>query len=263
MHVRSLQFCTVQREGPLTIVTLARPEVLNALHAPANFELSGVFDDFSADPAQAVAIITGAGARAFCAGNDLKHQAAGGDMTRAPGGFGGLTVRHTLDKPVIAAVNGIAMGGGFELALACDLIIASSDAFFALPEPRVGMAALGGGIQRLARQIGMKQAAGLLLTGRRVDARDGERLGFVNEVAAPGTVLAAARRWAGLMLECSPAAVRATKQAVRLGLEERDLGKAIEAQRSYPAVRAMLESEDYVEGPLAFAQKRKPAWQLG
>ena len=146
-----LEFVKVDREGPITIVTLNRPEVMNSLHSPANMELDRVFTEFSDDPEQWVAIVTGAGDRAFSAGNDLKYQAAGGDMTLPDSGFAGLTSRFDLTKPVIAAVNGLAMGGGFEIALACDIIIASQVATFSLPEPTVGLAALGGGLHRLPR----------------------------------------------------------------------------------------------------------------
>ncbi|HEY0106242.1 MAG TPA: enoyl-CoA hydratase-related protein, partial [Rhizomicrobium sp.] len=157
------EFCKVEREGRLTIVTLNRPEVMNALHAPAHAELAQVFDDFAADPDAWVAIVTGAGERAFSAGNDLKVTAAGGGsagtvLPRHPSGFGGLASRFDLDKPLIAAVNGIAMGGGFEIALACDIILAADGAVFALPEPRVGLAALAGGLHRLPRVIGAKRA---------------------------------------------------------------------------------------------------------
>ena len=163
-----LKFSKVTRKGPITIVTLSRPEVYNALHTDAHFELNKVFDDFSADPEQWVAIVTGAGDKAFCAGNDLKWQAAGGKRGWDKGGFAGLTSRFDCDKPIIAAVNGVAMGGGFEIALACDLIIASENAMFALPEPRVGLAALAGGLHRLPRQIGLKRAMGMILTARHV-----------------------------------------------------------------------------------------------
>jgi enoyl-CoA hydratase/carnithine racemase len=152
------EFCSVEKADHITLVTIERPERMNALHPPGNAELGEMFDDFAADPDAWVAIITGRGERAFSAGNDLRYQAEGGERVPMPRGFGGLTSRFDLSKPVIAAVNGVAMGGGFEIALACDIIIASDNALFALPEPRVGLAALAGGLHRLPRQIGTKQA---------------------------------------------------------------------------------------------------------
>lgn len=256
------QFCRVEREGRLTIVTLNRPEVMNALHAPAHVELSEVFDEFAKDPEQWVAIVTGAGERAFSAGNDLKVTAAGGPRPAMPsGGFGGLTSRFDLAKPVIAAVNGIAMGGGFEIALACDVIVASDRAVFALPEPRVGLAALAGGLHRLPREIGTKRALGMILTGRRVSAEEGKALGFVNEVVPHGELMNAARRWAREIMEASPMSVRASKEAVYRGLNETSVEAALQNQNSYPAVAAMFRSDDLREGPRAFAEKRAPQWK--
>jgi crotonobetainyl-CoA hydratase len=254
------EFVDVKQRGRISVVTLNRPDVLNALHKPAHFELHKVFNDFAADPDQWVVIVTGAGDRAFCAGNDLKWQAAGGERGWNSSGFGGLTLRFHCDKPIIAAVNGVAMGGGFEIALACDLIIASENATFALPEPRVGLAALAGGLQRLPRQIGLKRAMGMILTGRHVSAREGFELGFVNEVVPAGEALRAAERWADQICQNSPMSVRASKQAVMEGLNH-PLPEAMIAQREYPAVREMIESADYVEGPKAFAEKRPPRWQ--
>ena len=257
------QFIDVSRHGPVTTITINRPDVMNALHSPANFELHDAFDGFANDPDQWVAIVTGAGERAFSAGNDLKAQASsgGGMPAMPPSGFGGLCARFDLNKPLIAAVNGVAMGGGFEIALACDLIVASESAVFALPEPRVGLAALGGGLLRLPRQIPMKHAMGMILTGRRVMADEGARLGFVNEVVPPSELQAAARRWADQMLQCSPMSVRASKQTAYAGHDEPSLEIAIRQQRQYPAAAAMLASEDLIEGPLAFSQKRVPNWK--
>ena len=255
------EYVTVDRDGPITTVTLNRPEVMNALHSFAHAELDEVFNNFAADPDQWVAIVTGAGERAFSAGNDLKHQARGGRLGSPPSGFAGLTSRFDLTKPVIAAVNGVAMGGGFEIALACDLIIASENAVFALPEPRVGLAALAGGLHRLPREIGLKRAMGMILTGRRVTAREGLELGFVNEVVAPAELMSAARRWAGLVGECSPMSIRASKQAVMRGLDEPSLEAALKGQSRYGAVAALYKSEDFVEGPRAFAEKRPPQWK--
>lgn len=251
----------VDREGHVTIITLNRPEVMNALHSPAHFEMHEALDALAADPEQWVGIITGAGERAFSAGNDLKHQATGGEMRSPPTGFAGLTSRFDLNKPLIAAVNGVAMGGGFEIALACDIIVAAEGAVFALPEPRVGLAALAGGLHRLPRAIGVKRAMGMILTGRRVTAAEGEALGFVNEVVPAGDLMAAARRWAGQIAELSPMSVRASKEAVFKGLDEPTLEAAIKGQNRYPAVSALFTSEDFVEGPLAFSQKRAPNWR--
>ena len=253
-------FSQAARDGHLFVVTIDRPEVMNALHPAGNAELAGVFDEFAADPDLWVAIITGAGPRAFSAGNDLKYQAGGGDRSGQPkAGFGGLTSRYDLNKPVIAAVNGVAMGGGFEIALACDIIVAAENAVFALPEVRVGLAALAGGVHRLPRTIGTKQALGMILTGRRVSAAEGQQLGFVNEVVPEGEALAGARRWAAQILEASPMSVRASKQAVYQGLEFGGV-EAASAGR-YSAVADMVGSADYVEGPKAFADKRPPNWR--
>ena len=253
------EFCNVERDGPLTIITINRPDVMNALHPPANFEMERAFNDFAADTDAWVAIVTGAGERAFSAGNDLKYQAAGNKMSRPETGFGGIANRYDLNKPVIAAVNGVAMGGGFEIALACDLIIAAENALFALPEPRVGLAALAGGLHRLPRQIPLKQAMGMILTGRRVSAAEGKELGFVTDCAPKGEALTVAKQWAAQILECSPMSIRASKQAVYAGFDLPDLPTAITTV--YPEVAAMRDSEDFIEGPLAFAEKRPPKWK--
>jgi len=253
------QFVRVAREGALTIVTIDRPESHNALNEQAHLELEAVFDAFGADDGQRVAIITGAGAKAFCAGHDLKQQADGPGLILPRSGFGGLTSRFDLNKPVIAAVNGIAMGGGFEIALACDIIVASEKALFALPEPKVGLAALAGGLHRLPREIGLKRAMGMMLTGRPVTAAEGFAMGFVNEVAA-GDVMDAARAWADQILQCSPMSLQASKEAVHRGLAV-SVEQAIAQQWSYPAMERMLASEDCIEGPRAFAEKRSPNWK--
>jgi enoyl-CoA hydratase/carnithine racemase len=253
------EFCSVERDGHLTIVTIERPERMNALHPPANVELGEVFDEFAADANAWVAIITGRGERAFSAGNDLRYQAEGGKRVPMPRGFGGLTSRFDLAKPVIAAVNGVAMGGGFEIALACDLIVASENALFALPEPRVGLAALAGGLHRLPRQIGTKQALGMILTGRRVSAAEGQSLGFVNEVVPADKLMETARRWAREICECAPLSIRASKDVVYRGLDVASLEDAM--NQNYDSVRAMVTSADFVEGPKAFAEKRPPNWQ--
>jgi crotonobetainyl-CoA hydratase len=255
------EYIAVERDGPITVITLNRPEVMNAVHSPMHFEMDEALNAFAADPDQWVGIITGAGDRAFSAGNDLKWQATGGEMKSPASGFAGLALRFDLTKPLIAAVNGVAMGGGFEIALACDLIVASETAVFALPEPRVGLAALAGGLHRLPRAIGLKRAMGMILTARRVSAREGLELGFVNEVTTPGELMAAAKRLAAQIGECSPMSIRASKQAVMQGLDEPSLEAAIRGQNRYDAVAALFRSEDLVEGPRAFAEKRSPQWK--
>jgi enoyl-CoA hydratase/carnithine racemase len=259
--IKGGEFCQVEQDGRLLVVTINRPDVMNALHPPANEELASVFDQFAADPDLWVAILTGAGDRAFSAGNDLKYQASGAKITVPATGFAGLTSRFDLNKPIIGAINGLAMGGGFEIALACDILVASDTALFALPEVRVGLAALAGGLQRLPRQIGLKHAMGILLTGRRVSAAEGLTLGFINDVVPAAEVMLVARRWASQILEGSPMSVQATKQAVLQGLNQPSLAEACREQFKYPAVRALYHSEDYKEGPRAFAEKRKPNWQ--
>jgi len=252
------RFCTVADEGRVRVVTINRPEVMNALPSEAHWEFDGVWNEFAANPELWVGIITGAGDRAFSAGNDLKVQAAGRRGPRPKTGFAGLSHRFDLDKPLIAAVGGVAMGGGFETALACDIIIAAENAVFALPEPRVGLIA-GSGVHRLPRMIGQKAALGMILTGRRVSAAEGERLGFVNEVVPQGAALAAARRWAAQILECSPMAIRASKQVAYHSFDAATLEAAM--AQTYPAAEANLASQDYIEGPRAFAERRKPNWQ--
>ena len=193
-------------------------------------------------------------------GNDLKYQAEGGDMMLgASSGFAGITHRFNLTKPVIAAVNGVAMGGGFEIALACDLIIASNNAKFALPEPKVGLAALAGGLQRLPRQISMKNALGMMLTARHVPASEGKELGFVNQVVESENLMETAMNWAKQIEECSPLSIRATKQVAYANFNHPDLEKSM--KEPYSAVHDLMKSEDFIEGPVAFAEKRKPEWK--
>jgi len=252
------EFCSIDQRDHVFVVTLERPERLNALHPPANAELGEVFDQFAADDDAWVAIITGRG-RGFSAGNDLRYQAEGGERVAMPRGFGGLTSRFDLTKPVIAAVNGVAMGGGFEIALACDLIIAAETATFALPEPKVGLAALAGGLNRLPRQIGAKRALGMILTGRHVSAQEGKELGFVNDVVPADGLMDAAMSWAGQICECAPLSIRASKDVVYRSLDTASLEDSMSTQ--YESVKAMLKGEDFVEGPRAFAEKRKPNWK--
>lgn len=251
------EYCLVDTADHIMTVRINRPDRLNALHPAANAELGRVFDHFATDDDLWVAIITGEG-RGFSAGNDLRHQAEGGERVAMPRGFGGLTSRFDLDKPVIAAVNGVAMGGGFEIALACDLIIASDQARFALPEPKVGLAALAGGLQRLPRQIGPKRALGMILTGRHVSAAEGYELGFVNEVAPHEQLMERAMDWARQIIACSPLSIRASKDVVYRSLDMASLQESMEVP--YESVKRLVRSDDFIEGPKAFAEKRPPNW---
>ncbi len=252
------EYSIVEKADHIMTVRMNRPDRLNALHPLANAELGLVFDDFAADDDMWVAIITGEG-RGFSAGNDLRYQAEGGERVPTPRGFGGLTSRFDMNKPVIAAVNGVAMGGGFEIALACDLIIASQNAKFALPEPKVGLAALAGGLNRLPRQIGPKRALGMILTGRHVSADEGKELGFVNDVVPHEQLMDTAMDWAKQICACAPLSIRASKDVVYKSLDSASLQDAMEAK--YDTVIAMRSSQDFIEGPKAFAEKRAPNWQ--
>jgi len=243
-------------------VTIDRPHVLNALNRAAHDALARAWDEVRDDPDVRVAVLTGSGARAFCAGADMKdaEDATGLDYLTGgpPLGAGGLSLRRDLFKPVIAAVNGLALGGGFELALGCDLIIAAEHAEFGFPEPRVGRMALDAGITLLARQVPLKVAMGLLLTGRRIDARTAQSAGLVNEVVRAADLLQTADRWAADIVACAPLAIEATKQ---IALAAQDL-PSWAAPRWFP--RRVLEavaSEDAREGVRAFREKRTPVWR--
>lgn len=252
-------YTALRVEGRVLHVTLNRPQVLNALHPPAHFELAQVFDSFAADAELWIAVVRGAGERSFCTGTDLKVRAEEGRDEYPESGFAGLTRRFDLDKPVVAAVNGLALGGGLEIALACDLIIAVEQARFGFPEPRVGLAAMGGGIHRLVRQLPDKVAMGLLLTGRQFSAQEALAYGLVNEVVPAGKLDCAVQAWVEEMLACAPLALRATKQVARRNLDFPTLAEALRG--NYPAAAEMLESLDAVEGPRAFAEKRAPHWR--
>lgn len=253
----------VSRLGCVTRIVLNRPERLNALDSAMHDGLERAFDAYASDTTQRVCVVTGMGDRAFCAGTDLKAALAKGELseTYPPHGYAGLAQRFDLDKPVIAAVNGLALGGGFELALACDIILADERASFALPEPHIGALALGGGLHRLARQIGSKQAMGMALAGMKVDAGEGLRLGFVNAIAPAGQLPDLVDQWIARLLTGAPLALAATKQAMLRGLDEPSLSAAMQAQSNYPAWQSWAQSDEAREGVTAFVEKRQPDWQ--
>jgi enoyl-CoA hydratase/carnithine racemase len=255
------EFILYEKKGRLAYITINRPDRLNALHPPANEELHRAFCDFRDDPEVWVAIVTGAGERAFCAGNDLKYTAEHGRVggisavDRAP--FGGNTSNFACWKPIIAAVNGFALGGGLELALACDIIIAAEHAELGLPEPRVGLVAGAGGVHRLPRQVPLKVAMGMMLTARRITAQEAYRIGLVNEIVPLAELMPTAERWASEILECAPLSIRASKQMAMSGL-----GWPLETAMNhiYSEFEKARASQDFIEGPKAFAEKRKPRW---
>jgi crotonobetainyl-CoA hydratase len=257
-----MDFVRVETSGPVTTITLDRPAAMNAINPAMHEALQAAFDAFAADLGQFVCVVTGAGERAFCAGSDLKVPLpADGARAYPKNGYAGLIERFDLNKPVISAVNGLALGGGFEIALACDIIVAAETASFGLPEPLVGAVALGGGVHRLVRQIGLKRAMGMILACQRVSAAEGLALGFVNEVVAPDELPAATARWCEAILRASPMSIRASKETAMRGLDEASLADAIRAQADYPAFAAWRVSEDAKEGRLAFAEKRPPEWK--
>ncbi|MGE3536381.1 MAG: enoyl-CoA hydratase-related protein [Candidatus Tectimicrobiota bacterium] len=254
------EFARYETQGRIAIVTLNRPERMNALHPPAHFELHEIWNEFERDPEVWVGILTGAGDKAFSAGNDLKYTAEHGrGMVRsAASGFGGIVHRTTCWKPIIAAVNGYALGGGFEMALACDIIIAAEHARLGLPEVRVGLMAAAGGVHRLPRMLPQKIAMGYMLTGKHMTAQEALHWGIVNEVVPAAEVMPTALRWANEILACAPLSVRASKQAALMGL---GYPLDIALHVNYTESLKMQRSEDTVEGPRAFAEKRPPNWQ--
>lgn len=256
--VRHFEDILVERRGHVLEITLNRPDRMNALHSAVHFALHEIFDDYEADPDLWVAIVTGSGDRAFCSGNDLKVTAKGGDMSIPPSGFAGLCNRLDRTKPVIAAVNGVAMGGGLEIALASDLVVADSHATFALPEVKVGLFAAAGGVHRLTRQIGRKAAMELILTGRTISADEAHHLGIINCVVPSGTCLDQARELAETLTLNSPTAIRASLEAINQ-LEATGLLKsALDANDKI--FGRLMRTKDFKEGVTAFAEKRKPEW---
>src|SRR6202030_3675461 len=254
-----LKFIKYEKRGHLAYITFNRPEVMNALHPPSHLEMDQVWDDFAGDRAVWVAILTGAGEPAFSAGNDLiwtaEHRGERPQMSK--GGFAGITSRFDLTKPIIAAVNGFALGGGCEIALACDIIIAADHARLGLPEPRVGLMAGAGGVHRLPRHIPLKIAMGMMLTAKHITAQEAAKWGIVNEVVALKDLIPTAERWAHEIMECSPISIQASKQAAMdgLGLSMEDANA-----KRFPLSEKLWHSKDSIEGPLAFSQKRKPNW---
>lgn len=243
-----------------------RPEVMNAMNAQLRYELSQSFDEVERNDDIWIAVLTGAGDHAFSSGVDLKQRSLSLEATpdqlhqweEMRAATTNLTERWNFPKPVIAKVNGYALGGGMEIALACDIIVAAEHAEFGLPEPLRGRMAGWGGVHRLPRQIGLKPAMGYLLTGRHIPAPRAYELGLVNQVVPLAELDAAVDEWVSDIKRCAPLSLRATKEAATRSLEQ-PLRQAFYSE--YEAVRNMRGSEDGKEGPLAFIEKREPKWK--
>lgn len=249
-------------EGAILEVTLDRPKA-NAIDAATSREMGRVFADFRDNPDLRVAIVTGGGDRFFCAGWDLKA-AAGGESAEADyglGGFAGLQELPDLNKPVIAAVNGIACGGGFELAISCDMIIASQEATFALPEIRAGTLADAATI-KLPKRIPYHVAMDLLLTGRWIEASEAHHWGLVNEVVPQDQLMARAWELARLLESGPPLVYACIKETMRMTETTTTAeGFAMLHESKIPSMRILYDSEDQLEGATAFAEKRDPVWK--
>lgn len=243
-------------------VTIDRPEVLNAIDAASERELQKIWSDIESNRDVRCVVLTGSGERAFSTGADMKggSGASGLEYWALPrtGGFGGIALRETLDVPVIARINGHAVGGGFEMVLGCDIIVAAQEATFGLPEARVGRLPLDGGMTLLQRQVPFHLAMGVLLTGNRISAAEAFRIGLVNEVVPRAELDAAVQRWVDDVLACAPLSVRAIKQVVRRTAQ---LSAAEARGQLLPALAEALQSEDSQEGVRAFIEKRKPVWK--
>lgn len=246
--------------GAVLEVTIDRPKA-NAIDLAASRRLNRVFEEFRDDPALRVAIVTGAGTRFFSAGWDLKGAAAGekSDENWGAAGFGGLNYPRNLDKPLIAAVNGIACGGGFELVLGTDIIVMEEHARFALPEINVGVLADAGTI-KLRRRVPYHVAVEFLMTGRWMDAAEARHWGLANHVVPTGSGLARAREIAQQLAAGPPLLFPAIKQLLRQ-TETVPEHQAFEVHDALAAVQAVIRSEDLKEGARAFAEKRQPSWQ--
>lgn len=253
-------FCVVSRDGPVLTVTMNRPDKRNAMPSSGHAEMEKIWDDFCADPSLQVGILTGAGDKAFSAGSDLSGIEGGYDGALPRTGGCGLTHRLDRSKPIIAAVNGLAFGGGFEVLLACDLVVASEQAQFALPEVLVGAGAFGGGIPRLCRKLPYNIALELVLTGRRMAAVEAQRWGLINRLVPQDQVMAAARELAAELLRGAPLAVRNSKLVADMALAGMSLADILAAEDGEPK-RQVMQSEDLREGVAAFFARRAPRWR--
>lgn len=251
-----------EKRGHVAWVTIDRPEVMNAVDSVTQNRLTEIWHEIESDRDVRSVVLTGSGERAFSAGADMKSgsEKRGLDYwaSMLGGGFGGISSRTTLNVPIIARVNGLALGGGFEMVLGCDIVVASSNASFGLPEPRFGRLALAGGITQLSQRIPRAIAMGMLLTGMRIDAGEAHRIGLVNEVVAPERLDEAVDRWTEQVLACAPLSLKAVKEMVR-AVEQ--YGAFDANGMRLPALMTALASADQHEGVAAFREKRAPVWK--
>lgn len=245
-----------ETSGPVATITINRPDRRNAVDEAVVAGMTTALKAVESDPAIRVAVVTGAGEAAFCAGADLQTLARGGSIWSEQGGFAGF-VRFPTSKPYIAAVNGVALGGGFEVVLACDLVVAAEHASFAVPEVTRGIVAAGGGLFRLPRRLPAALATELLLTGGRLPAARAAELGLVNEVVPRERLLDAARALAGRIATNAPLAVRESLSILR---QAAVLDDATAWRLSAAARERVLASDDFREGARAFLEKRPPSW---
>ena len=254
----------LSREGRVAIIVMDRPEARNAMNREMTEQLNTTYDELAGDEAVWAVVLTGAGDRAFCAGQDLKEveaavkQAESGAAPRgASGGFGGITHRD-FPKPIIAAVNGFAMGGGFEICLACDLVLAEEHASFGLPEVKRGLFAGAGGLVRIGKRLPMPLAMEVALTGEPLSAQRAYELGLVNRVVPKGEGVRAAVELANVICQAAPLAVRVSKKIIRTGVLQGEAELwALQGQLG----AELMRSEDFLEGPRAFVEKRAPQWK--
>jgi enoyl-CoA hydratase/carnithine racemase len=248
------------KEGRIAIFTINRPEAMNAMNMEGIRELLEAMTNFRDDPELWVGIITGAGERAFCGGADIKDTLSFMKEHRGEEGAFPPTIMRGFElwKPLIAAINGLAVGGGLEIAMACDIRIASETARLGTPEVTLGLIPGWGGTQRLPRMVPWCKAAEILLTGRVIDAQEAYRIGLVNKVVPQAEVMTTAKEWAQLICQAAPLAVRAAKEAMVKGYSM-SLEDGLKLENSLVAY--LLGTEDFTEGTTAFIEKRKPSYK--
>ncbi|RIA93417.1 ClpP/crotonase-like domain-containing protein [Glomus cerebriforme] len=252
------------------IVTINLPKKLNALTFPAHFELDEVFNWYNKEPELWVAIITGAGNKAFCVGQDLGSELASNEKDEdvitlknfPTSGFAGLSRRVDCLKPIIAAVNGFAIGGGMEIVLACDIVVAAENSIFSLPEVKRGLAAVNGGLTRLVRFIGYQRACELTFTGQNISAKRCKELGLVNIIVPTyKDVIPATLEIASKIIENSPDAIKYSKQGILYSLESPSLTEAERKHFTSDIGKKFYSQDNFKEGILSFKEKRKPKWK--